>query len=206
VAIVAPRVSVCGFCSSAVEALRGSGEFGGSIDGQYGFGTVSMGDVRDIPFRLRNTGKSPTPLTVLSLAGVDFAFVNPPAVPQSVAGAPRSILRTLRAQRPIIKRELHCRRRIGCLLRKGAFRRHGFSRRWQRRGTLLMADAVIDFGSAVRGSTITRQIIVANPSTSDKLSIRNVVALGAAFHLTRDPLPIVLAPGASPECSWISRP
>jgi hypothetical protein len=62
---------------------------------------------------------------------------------------------------------------------------------------LLMADVVIDFGSAVRGSTVTRHIIVANPSTSDKLSIRNVVALGAAFHLARDPLPIVLAPGAS---------
>src|SRR5260370_15967687 len=56
------------------------------IDGQYGFGTVSMGDVRDIPFRLRNIGKSSTTLTVLSLAGVDFAFVNPPAVPQNVAG------------------------------------------------------------------------------------------------------------------------
>jgi len=56
------------------------------INGQYSFGTVSMGDVRDIPFRLRNTGNSTTPLTVLSLTGVDFAFVNPPAVSQNVAG------------------------------------------------------------------------------------------------------------------------
>jgi len=82
-------------CASSVPGqlklfvIQGNAE--APIDGQYGFGTVSMGDVRDIPFRLRNTGKSPTPLTVLSLAGVDFAFVNLPAVslpavPQSVAG------------------------------------------------------------------------------------------------------------------------
>jgi hypothetical protein len=58
------------------------GDSEGPINGQYGFGTVSMGDVRDIPFRLRNTGNSSTPLIVLSLAGADFSFVNPPSVPQ----------------------------------------------------------------------------------------------------------------------------
>jgi hypothetical protein len=173
------------------------------IDGQYGFGTVSMGDVRDIPFRLRNTGKSPTPLTVLSLSGVDFAFVNLPAVslpavPQSVAGG-AAVDFTVRYAPSAPSSSAN-------------FTADGVSAVFYGRalsaGTvslddggdalrLLMADAVIDFGSTVRGSTLTRRIIVANPSTSDKLSIRNVIALGAAFHLARDPLPIVLAPGAS---------
>jgi Abnormal spindle-like microcephaly-assoc'd, ASPM-SPD-2-Hydin len=168
------------------------------INGQYGFGTISMGDVRDIPFRLRNTGNSPTPLTVLSLAGVDFALVNPPAVPQTVAGgaavdftvryAPSEPSSSANFTADGVSAVF-----FGNALSAGTVSLDDGSDALR----LLMADAVIDFGSAVRGSTVTRRIVVANPSTSDKLSIRNVVALGAAFHLTKDPLPIVLAPGAS---------
>jgi ASPM-SPD-2-Hydin domain-containing protein len=168
------------------------------LTGQYGFGTVSMGDVRDIPFRLRNTGKSPTPLTVLSIAGVDFAFVNPPAVPQTIAGgdavdftvryAPSAPSSSATFTADGVSAVF-----FGSALAAGTVSLDDGGDALR----LLMADAVIDFGSAVRGSTLTRHIVVANPSASDKISIRNVVALGAAFHLTRDPLPIVLGPGAS---------
>ncbi len=168
------------------------------INGQYGFGTVSMGDVRDIPFRLRNTGNSSTPLTVLSLAGADFSFVNPPAVPQDVAGgvgvdftvryAPSAPSSSATFTADGVSAVF-----FGSALAAGTVSLDDGGDAFH----LLMADAVIDFGSAVRGSTVTRQIVVANPSTTDKISISNVVALGAAFHLTRDPLPIVLAPGAS---------
>ena len=173
------------------------GDSEAQINGQYGFGTVSMGDVRDIPFRLRNTGTSSTPLTVLSLAGVDFAFVNPPSVPQDVAGGAAV--------------DFTVRYAPSAPSSSATFTADGlsavFSGRTLSAGTvslddgsdalrLLMADAVIDFGSAVRGSTVTRHIVVANPFAG-KISINNVVALGAAFHLTRDALPIVLAAGAS---------
>jgi hypothetical protein len=173
------------------------------INGQYGFGTVSIGDVRDISFRLRNTGNSLTPLTVLSLAGVDFAFINPPAVdppavPQSVADgaavdftvryAPSAPSSSANFTADGVSAVFY-----GRALSAGTVSLDDGSDALR----LLMADAVIDFGSAVRGSTITPRIIIGNPSTSDKLSIRHWVALGAAFHLTKDPLPIVLAPGAS---------
>ena len=168
------------------------------INGQYGFGTVSMGDVRDIPFRLRNTGNSTTPLTILSLAGVDFSFVNPPAVPQDVAGgaavdftvryAPSSPSSSATFTADGVSAVFY-----GSALSAGTVSLDDGSDALH----VLMANAVIDFGSAVRGSTVTRHIVVANPSTTDKISIGNVVALGAAFHLTRDPLPTVLAPGAS---------
>jgi hypothetical protein len=176
--------------------VQGNSE--GPINGQYGFGTVSMGDVRDIPFRLRNMGTSTTPLTVLSLGGVDFAFVSPPAIPQNVLGG-AAVDFTVRYQ-------------PSAPSSSATFTADGVSAVFYGRalsaGTvslddgsdalhLLMADAIINFGSAVRATTVTRRIVVSNPSTSGKISINNVVALGASFHLTRDPLPIVLAPGAS---------
>jgi len=54
------------------------------ISDQYGFGTISLGDDRTIPFRLRNAGKVSTPLTVFSLAGQGFSLLHDP-LPQSVA-------------------------------------------------------------------------------------------------------------------------
>ncbi|HXI41064.1 MAG TPA: choice-of-anchor D domain-containing protein [Bryobacteraceae bacterium] len=176
--------------------LQGDSE--APINGQYGFGTVSMGDVRDIPFRLRNTGNSSTPLTVLSLAGADFSFVNPPAVPQDVAGGAEVDVIVRYAPSAPSSRATFAADGVSAVFFGNALGAGTVS--LDDGGDalrLLMADAVIDFGSAVRGSTVTRHIVVANPSTSDKISIRNVVALGAAFHLTRDPLPIVLAPGVS---------
>ena len=149
------------------------------INGQYGFGTVSMGDVRDIPFRLRNTGKSPTPLTVLSLAGVDFTFVNSTAVPQSIAGgaAVDFIVRyepTAPSSSATFTADGVSAVFFGRALSAGTV--------WLDDGSdalqFLMADAVIDFRSAVRGSTVTRYIVVVNPSTTDKISINNVVAAG----------------------------
>jgi hypothetical protein len=157
-----------------------------------------MGDFRDIPFRLRNTGKSAAPLTVLSLAGVDFTFVNSPAIPQNVAGG--------------VAVDVTVRYTPSAPSSSANFTADGvsavFSGRALPAGTvslddgsdalrLLTPDAVIDFGSAIRGSTVTRRIVVSNPSATGALSIRNGVALGAAFHLIREPLPIVLAPGAS---------
>jgi hypothetical protein len=168
------------------------------INGQYGFGTVSMGDVRDVPFRLRNTGKSPTPLTVLSLAGVDFTFVNSTPIPQSIAGgaAVDFVVRyepTAPSSSATFTADGVSAVFFGRALSAGTV--------WLDDGSdalqFLVADAVIDFRSAVRGSKVTRYIVVVNPSTTDKISINNVVALGASFHLTRDALPFVLSPGAS---------
>ncbi len=170
----------------------------GLVPGQYGFGTVSMGDVRDIAFRLRNTGAAATPLTVLSLAGTDFTFVNPPAVPQTVT-ARAAIDFTVRyaPTQPSSSANFSA-DGVSAIFSGRALSAATISLD-DGSGTLrpLMADAVIDFGSTVRGSTVTRRIVLANPSTSEKFSIHNAVALGAAFHLKRDPLPFVLAPGAS---------
>jgi hypothetical protein len=166
--------------------------------GQFGFGTVSVGDVTDIPFRLRNGGVGPTPLTVLTLAGQDFSFVNPPAIPQTVpAGAAVDFTVRYAPTQPSSSANFSA-DGVSAIFFGRALSAASISMD-DGSGTLqpLGADAVIEFGTVVRDLTVTRRIVLANPSSSEKLSIRNVVVLGAAFHLERGPLPIVLGPAAS---------
>lgn len=191
------------------------------ITDQYGFGTLSLGDFRDIPFRLRNVGTGSAPLTILSLSGVsDFSFVNPPAVPQTVpAGAALDL--TIRFQ-PAASGSSSTNFTAdgvsaifyGSALPAATISLDDGSGQWH----VLMADAAIDFGRVMRGSSATRRLKLANTGGA-ALTIRNAEVADLAnvpgadgsfpctgavlppssvpFQCIGVALPLRLAPGAS---------
>lgn len=169
------------------------------VPDQFGFGTLSLGDHRDVPFRLRNTSSSAANITVFALAGVaDFSFLNPPAVGTSIASGSAvdfqirfqpSVAGTSSANFTADGVSVIF---FGSALAAAQVSVDGGSGAPQP----LLADATIDFGRIVRGATAARHVKLSNPS-SDSLTVQNIAVAGSSFQLKGPALPLPLAPGAS---------
>ena len=72
------------------------GAYEAPLSQQYGFGTCAVCNSVDVPFRLKNTGANPTPLTILSVDS-PFSIVNAPQLPQSVPVNGARFYRVLRS-------------------------------------------------------------------------------------------------------------
>jgi hypothetical protein len=177
------------------------------VTDEYGFGTISTCDFLDISFRLRNTGTSPTPLTVLSLAGVGFSFINPPQVPQTVsAGASLDFQIQFAPTAPGSYNANFTADGVSAIVFGYVLAAPCISLQdGSGAPPALMAGATIDFGNVVRGSTGTQQVTLTNPGAG-LLKIQHIavvwVAPGVApgpapFEWKNIPLPLALKPGAS---------
>ncbi len=167
---------------------------------QYSFGTVSVGDSRDVQFALINTGAAATPLTTLSV-GAPFAILYAPTLPQTVpagsavnftvsfaptqAGSFSSTLAADGVSLAVIGTALSAAAiSVGCE---------------NNSPTPLAAGASINFGSLAQGSTASCQVVMTN-STQATITVQNIAVMnlqGSAFQLEPVTLPIPLAPGSS---------
>ena len=175
----------------------------------YDFGTVSLGDQADISFGLRNTGSSSATLTVFALAGVpDFSFVNPPAVPETVAaGDELHFTIRFRPSAPATGSSANFTADgvsvivYGSALAAATISADDGSGHFQ----ALMDGAPIDFGNVIRATTAKRHVMLLNQG-ADKLTIRNVaiafLPIGQIpppppFQWKGAAVPMYLAAGAS---------
>ncbi len=167
---------------------------------QYSFGTVAVGDSRDVQFSLVNTGTTATPLTMLSV-GAPFAVLYGPPLPQTVpaggavnftvsftptqAGSFSSTLAADGVSLTVVGTAIaSVAISVGC---------GGNS------PVALAAGGSIDFGSLAQGSTTTCQVVMANP-TQAALTVQNIAVVnleGTSFQMQPFSTPFPLAPGGS---------
>jgi hypothetical protein len=187
--------------SNACVSVQGGSEKPVNPQQGYGFGTVSTGDACNIPFRLRNTGATSTPLTILSLNGTGFSIVSPSPLPQLPttldAGAAIDLIISFAPTAPGFYSAVFSADGISTILFGTALSATQVSLD-DGSGTLqpLAPDAVINFGGVVRNTTAVRRLKLTNP-LSAQISISQMSITGAAFQSKGVPLPIRLDPGAS---------
>lgn len=167
---------------------------------QYSFGTVSVGDSRDVQFSLVNTGAAATPLTTL-IVGAPFAILYGPTLPQTVpaggavnftvsfaptqAGSFSSTLAADGVSLAVVGTGLSA---VAISVGNGT-----------NTPAPLAAGAAIDFGSLAQGSTTSLFVVMTNP-TQATLTVQNIRVAnleGSSFQMAPVTLPIPLAPGGS---------
>jgi hypothetical protein len=169
------------------------------VTSEYGFGAISTGDFRDIPFRLRNTGTTATSLTIFSLAGEGFTFINPPQVPQTVAGGAALDFSIHFAPSEAGFFSANFTADGVSVIVHGTARAATSISLDPGNGTpphVLAPGETIDFGAVRVGSTATRRLVLSNKQTN-RITIRNVAVVGAAFQLKTAVLPLNIDPGTS---------
>lgn len=170
---------------------------------QYSFGTVSVGDSRDVQFSLINTGTSSTPLTTLTV-GAPFSILygpSPSSLPEQVpaGGAVNFTVSFAPTQAGSFSSTLAA-DGVSLVVVGTAISAASIS---VGNGTNppapLAAGASIDFGSLALGSTASQQVVMTN-STQATLTVQNIAVMnlqGSSFQMQPVTLPITLAPGAS---------
>lgn len=166
------------------------------VTSEYGFGTISLGDDRALPFRLRNAGSGPTPLTVFSLAGQGFSLLHDP-LPQSVAAGDKIdfSIRFAPDASGFYSANFTA-DGVSAIVHGSVLAAAAVTVDTDGGPQVLMAGATIDFGKVVRGTTVSRRVTMTN-QTSEKLAIQNMAIVGAMFQLKGPALPLILAPAGS---------
>jgi len=167
---------------------------------QYSFGTVSVGDSRDVQFSLVNIGAASTPLTTLTV-GAPFTILYGPQLPQTVpaggsvpftvsfaptaAGSFSSTLAADGVSLTVVGTAISA---VAISVINGT------------NPPVAVGDgAAIDFGSVTEGSTASQQVVMTNP-TQATLTVQNIAVVnlqGSSFQMQPVGLPISLNPGAS---------
>jgi len=167
------------------------GAYEAPLSQQYGFGTCAVCNSVDVPFRLKNTGANPTPLTILSVDS-PFSIVNAPQLPQSVPvnGAVDFTVRFAPTQPVSFSATLVA---DGVSLGLIGTGRPGSTISVSDGGggaAPLAGGAAIDFGNVVRGATVARQVVITNPAQA---AIQHVAVSGnPAFQIKASALPLSL--------------
>jgi hypothetical protein len=163
-------------------------------------GTAATGDQVTVRFRVTNTSTASVRLDVISVSGVGFYILDPPVLPAtlvsrgwvefSVIFAPRDVgdysaNLTVNLNTYLNLLVGHARGGVSVLLDEGG------------QTTALVSGALVDFGQASRGSSVTRHFLLTNRNAA-AITVAEIVVEGANF---RGPVgitaPLTLAAGES---------
>ena len=165
---------------------------------QYDFGSLPVGDAREVRFRARNISSSAASITFLSVGGDIFTLLDPPPLPIHVdSGAYVDFL--VRFQPPatgLYSAALRVNNLSPILRGTGVAAATVFLETGGAR-TRLISGSAVDFGEVERRSSAARHIVLENPF-GQRLTIRNLAVSGEFFRIDPPPaLPLTLEPGGS---------
>lgn len=158
------------------------------------FGTVAVGDTKELRFRARNNTGTAISLQTLALAGQGFTITSAPSLPYIVAPTNFTEIRVrFGAASTATYSATLAVNQVQTLLRATVIAAAAISVQ----GTgILASGGTVDFGRVQKGQSASRVLQISNPNATG-VSIQTCSLSGAAFQAQGLQCPMTLAPGAN---------